>query len=369
MKTYLCSMLLTQLSLFTLIVLVTKNKSLRNSKKLWFILSSILIMVCALLEFFGVLLEENSASFRTLLMIVKFMEFSSAPVIPVAFAAAFYPIRSLKTAFIPSGIHVLIEIVSLFGGFIFYIDDNNVYHHGKAYFIYYVFVLISIVYLFHTVVKYGAQYQNRNNLPLIMILIFVLVGVVAHIVDRVIRMTWLAAGMGMILFYVYYCNMVYQIDVLTGLLNRRAFEVREATLKKRAYIVFFDVNNFKSINDRYGHYSGDLCLKYVASAIMKVYQKNGLCYRIGGDEFCAILDRRIHSCRIDELNALFEQELSAKETDAFPMPLVAIGYAFCESGVTAVADAVHQADTRMYLDKTQKKENKSSSCISPEYLL
>lgn len=177
MKTYLCSTLLTQLSLLTLIVLVTKNKSLRNSKKLGFILSSILIMVCALLEFFGVLLEESSASFRTLLMIVKFMEFSSAPVIPVVFAAAFYPIRSLKTAFIPSGIHVLIEIVSLFGGFIFYIDDNNVYHHGKAYFIYYAFVLISIVYLFHTIAKYGVQYQNRNNLPLIMILLFVLVGV------------------------------------------------------------------------------------------------------------------------------------------------------------------------------------------------
>jgi len=42
-----------------------------------------------------------------------------------------------------------------------------------------------------------------------------------------------------------YCNMVYQLDVLTELLNRRAFEVHKSSLKRKAYILILDVNNFK----------------------------------------------------------------------------------------------------------------------------
>lgn len=355
MKTYFCSMLLTQLSLLALIVLVTKNKSLRNNKKLGIILASSLIMICALTEFLGVLLEEAAPTFRTLLILVKFTEFCLAPIIPIAFAAAFYPIKSLKTAFIPSGIHVIVEIASLFGGFIFYIDDNDVYHHGKAYFVYYIFVLLSTLYLSRTVAKYGTRFQNRNTLSLLMILTFILVGVVAHIIDREIRIVWLTVGIGMILFYIYYCNMVYQIDALTGLLNRRAFEVHRASLQRRAYILMLDVNNFKDINDRYGHNFGDLCLKNVASAILKVYQKSGLCYRIGGDEFSVIIDRKIDFCRIEDLNALFEHELSVNNSGAFRMPPVAIGYALYEPGKTTVADVVHQADALMYQDKSNKK--------------
>lgn len=67
-----------------------------------------------------------------------------------------------------------------------------------------------------------------------------------------------------------YCNMVYQLDVLTELLNRRAFEVHKSSLKRKAYILILDVNNFKKINDTFGHTLGDSCLKTIASIIRKV---------------------------------------------------------------------------------------------------
>ena len=51
----------------------------------------------------------------------------------------------------------------------------------------------------------------------------------------------------------------------------------------------FDVDDFKQINDRYGHIQGDLCLAGIAECIKKSYANFGYCYRIGGDEFCVLL--------------------------------------------------------------------------------
>ncbi len=57
-------------------------------------------------------------------------------------------------------------------------------------------------------------------------------------------------------------------------------------------LVVFDVDDFKQINDRYGHMKGDLCLADIAECIKKAYASFGYCYRIGGDEFCVITEKR-----------------------------------------------------------------------------
>ena len=54
-------------------------------------------------------------------------------------------------------------------------------------------------------------------------------------------------------------------------------------------MVVFDVDDFKQINDRYGHIQGDLCLAGIAECIKNSYANFGYCYRIGGDEFCVLL--------------------------------------------------------------------------------
>ena len=94
-------------------------------------------------------------------------------------------------------------------------------------------------------------------------------GIVFNIIDNHIKIVWLTVAIAMILFYIYYCNMVYQLDVLTELLKRGAFEVHKSSLKRKAYILILDVNNFKK-NDTFGHTLGDSCLKTIASVIRKV---------------------------------------------------------------------------------------------------
>lgn len=355
MKIYVILAVMTQLSLITLIILITKNRSLSRLTKTGIIITSAFIMACSLAELFGVLLDGSSSSLRAVHILVKFIEFSLAPVIPVAFSTAFYPIKSKRIVFVPTAIHIILETLSLFFGFIFYVDGDNLYHHGKAYWIYYFFISLGVLFLAHTTVHFGIQFQNRNNLSLLTLLIFTLFGVTLQIVDNSIKIVWLTVAIGMILFYIYYCNMVYQIDVMTELLNRRSYENHKSSLKRSAVVLFFDVNSFKSINDRFGHAYGDLCLKNVAEAIKSVYGRYGLCYRLGGDEFCVIIDRKIALLNTESLSKKFEQALLNKNSANFTMPTVAIGCAYFDPKKTDISNAIAEADSQMYSNKKSGK--------------
>ena len=84
-------------------------------------------------------------------------------------------------------------------------------------------------------------------------------------------------------------------DALTGLGNRRAFDealarvVVGARRADRLTLVIADLDDFKSINDTYGHLEGDRCLREVAAVIAKTVRPSDACFRWGGDEFAVIM--------------------------------------------------------------------------------
>ena len=94
------------------------------------------------------------------------------------------------------------------------------------------------------------------------------------------------------------------IDPLTGLANRRAFErelTRALAYVKRhginAALLYLDLDDFKGINDRHGHSAGDAMLRAVASVLGRHVRESDLVARIGGDEFALLL------WQCDEANA------------------------------------------------------------------
>jgi diguanylate cyclase (GGDEF)-like protein len=86
------------------------------------------------------------------------------------------------------------------------------------------------------------------------------------------------------------------VDPLTGLYNRRFAERRlraeVARSERRGYaltLVLFDLNNFKQINDRYGHAAGDLVIREFGTCLGKAVREADLAARLGGDEFMLLL--------------------------------------------------------------------------------
>jgi len=87
-----------------------------------------------------------------------------------------------------------------------------------------------------------------------------------------------------------------RFDNLTSLYNRHYFEEQFELNRKKAhryneefYIVLFDIDHFKSINDRYGHFVGDQVLKHISSLLFKNQRESDILARFGGDEFIGLL--------------------------------------------------------------------------------
>jgi diguanylate cyclase (GGDEF)-like protein/PAS domain S-box-containing protein len=82
-----------------------------------------------------------------------------------------------------------------------------------------------------------------------------------------------------------------EIDVLTGLANRRAFFAALNEYDKPGAILYCDLDEFKPVNDTYGHAAGDVLLQFVARRIESCVRGNDMVARLGGDEFAVLCDR------------------------------------------------------------------------------
>jgi len=141
------------------------------------------------------------------------------------------------------------------------------------------------------------------------------------------------------------------VDVLTGLGNRMAYHEHITRLDEEAKqgtavftLAVIDLNGLKEINDRYGHDRGDLAIRQLASALRESFGDWKL-YRIGGDEFVAILDAPCPD--IPERLARLEQVLGDKEEVSVAKGCAAFDPA-SDMGFRMV---FNRADAAMYNDK------------------
>lgn len=338
-------------------IFVRGSGSLPWEKKRQFILLFLVVIICAGAEWLGVILQGAASWTRVPHIIVKLIELMSVPflgVFAVDILGARPKVRRVMVAICV--VQMVLECISAFTGFIFYVDQYNFYHHGPYYEIYVGSYLVNMIYLVveaSCAVK-GYQYSQRYVLGIVML--FMLIGVVVQMYNSSIRVDWLCISITAVLYYIFYSEVIQQTDVLTRLLNRRSYENSIAVLDERTAIISFDADCFKEVNDRYGHQVGDQCLAIIGEEIQRIYAPYGHCYRIGGDEFCVLAEKKLEN--IDQWNDAFRERIARRREEYEWMPEMAIGYAFFEPGQSVVSEVIGQADANMYADKRANKERK-----------
>lgn len=148
-------------------------------------------------------------------------------------------------------------------------------------------------------------------------------------------------------------------DALTELYNRAAYEKHLIKLegKKNFSIIMLDINDFKFINDNYGHSYGDTVLKEVARIIRCSFDEGASFYRIGGDEFC-VITKNIKQSSVSEQLAVMHNKLIEKRRQTDHFPTVAFGYASSgENSKYGVTITLRIADQKMYSHKEQQKKD------------
>lgn len=167
-------------------------------------------------------------------------------------------------------------------------------------------------------------------------------------------------------------NKLANTDGLTGLLNRRAFLTeldkrlaRHLRNKLRGTLIYFDLDNFKKVNDVRGHQVGDEVLKHVAEAARRLMRGVDLASRIGGDEFLLWLEETDRNSAESISHRLHDigRELDGKfGVEGFPLGL-SVGAVFSRLDQLESTEAlIARADEAMY---AAKKGGKGRSHIAP----
>ncbi len=139
-------------------------------------------------------------------------------------------------------------------------------------------------------------------------------------------------------------------DPLTGLWNRRRLRVFVDGAPEGGAVLFIDVDRFKSINDSWGHATGDICLIRVATAMRKVFRTTDGLFRMGGDEFLVVapgMGPTEAGRRAEEL-----KEILGTADDRGIALSVSVGIAPFGDGVR-LDEAMAAADAAMYRDKSR----------------
>jgi len=148
-----------------------------------------------------------------------------------------------------------------------------------------------------------------------------------------------------------------RVDELTGLYNRRAFYEYGKVLSNNARrnkdeiaMVLMDIDNFKAINDDYGHAAGDAALKQIGQLLLQRLRKSDIFARIGGEEFGMLLPvtSLTEAARLaEELRQVIENSPVTYEDQQFSVT-ASFGVS---SGMCDIDTLVRQADMAMYKSK------------------
>ncbi|WP_158032179.1 GGDEF domain-containing protein [Rhizobium rhizosphaerae] len=146
---------------------------------------------------------------------------------------------------------------------------------------------------------------------------------------------------------------VSETDFLTGLDNRRAFFGKAETVRgARAQLVLFDLDHFKSINDRYGHDAGDEVLRIFARAVRGQLGPKDLIARLGGEEFAALMPDATSEEALARLEAVARRlRLDVRSQTALQQDVTFSAGLLTVTGSTSMTAALSGADRLLYRAK------------------
>jgi diguanylate cyclase (GGDEF)-like protein/putative nucleotidyltransferase with HDIG domain len=148
------------------------------------------------------------------------------------------------------------------------------------------------------------------------------------------------------------------LDKLTGLSNRRAFEIMAASLFRQHFsIVLIDANSFKAVNDNFGHNAGDATLIRIAAHLRAAFHDAQLLCRLGGDEFLVLSFVSVRTLRA-QIRRFRQMVIWDPAHEAYQKLLFGVSCGLASIPVDAknVEEAVQTADERMYAIKSRFKQ-------------
>ena len=377
---YTVTIIVCVISMIILAIDAGKNTIFNKDDIKWFRITFILAALGATCEYLGVLADKTNFCSPKVHWCITFSEFCISPYLGVCLARSSGMKHSIKFMLLFMTLNVVIEVISLFTGIVFYIDSEGIFHRGWFYASYLIFCAIDFGYVLFVFILIGIRSKLRYLINILLITSIMIVGNVANIIDSNINSGYMSICVTATMLYICVQTILRHVmiqtinmekdisnhDALTKVMSRVSFDNKVSEFDKlistdpdnlKFAVCECDLNNLKLVNDNFGHDYGDKYIIACCKVICDIF-KHSPVFRIGGDEFVAILQNDDY----DNLNRLKQiiddisrneilKDCSLPEKKSF-----AAGFAVYDSTIDKrFNDVMKRADTEMYQNKKMLK--------------
>lgn len=344
------------------------RKNITNRLFMWIMgLTALAIM----LEILSVILNNpNLKQFMVAQKMVNVLGFTVTPVIPFLgyiFSKEWVDryqkekIKINKILLLPLFINGIMAVISYSINVLFYVTSENIYERGPLFFI------LPCVSYFYFGYNIYFIYEQRKKFSWWELRIFNLFYIAAGVFTGIQLVyssyltIWNGTAMMIVIIYIFILNDQVHRDRLTGLENYSSYEhyIENVSFKKidKLFIINIDIDDFKNINDQYGHNEGDEALKMFANLLVESFPlRRKKLIRVGGDEFLILLEGERQEIAENYIRNLNENIEAYNKTEEKPYEFkFSYGMACYSNANENIHDILKCADQLMYEQKKSRK--------------
>jgi diguanylate cyclase (GGDEF)-like protein len=263
----------------------------------------------------------------------------------------------------PALISTALVITSPFTGMVFYLDSNNVYHRGPLFIILLLMAYSYFVLSFLFVMINRKKVDKNNFVPLLLFPVPPIIGGVLQGLFYGVSLVWSGMALSLLIIYITIQNRILNTDYLTGLFNRRQLDdylkrkLNDRQGTSKFSIMMIDIDEFKKINDTYGHNAGDKAIIAASNILRSSLREDDFIGRYAGDEFVVIqniYDKANLESAVDRIRDKVNQY---NQSNCSPYRInFSIGYdIFSSSDGLTLEQCIKNVDMLMYREKRRKR--------------
>lgn len=204
--------------------------------------------------------------------------------------------KILPILVIPVIINLILSFLSMFYNIYFHIDLSNTYERGRFFILNFGINYAYFIYSIYLIIRFNKLIKKKDIVPLLSFPLLPLLGSIIQIFFYGVLLIWPMGALSLMIIFIFIQSRLINIDALTELYNKREFNdyvmaaSKISDSKKLIGGIILDIDDFKKINDIYGHAVGDQVLKEFSNVLRKSFRRDDFIARIGGDEFAIMVE-------------------------------------------------------------------------------
>lgn len=272
--------------------------------------------------------------------------------------------KKAKILCIPLMVDIVMNVINLNGcGIVFSISKDNIYQRGSFVISTYVILFIYFIYSLCLVDRSKKSDLRMRFFPVNYFVLPCVLGTIVQGMIYGVTLGWTMVAVAFLFVHIETQSLNSFVDSLSGLYNRSYMDCILSQIKRNAkgcvYGIMIDVNDFKQINDLYGHTKGDHAIRSVGKILSESVSDNGIAVRYAGDEFIVLIHTEDELFVKETMNYIQNktEEFNQKNEEPYHLSF-AMGYSRFDVKTGNVEQFLTEMDRQMYLSKQLYYQNK-----------